>query len=63
MIRNPRNPARVRMGKTEPFVDQGVLNGWILTWNPDDNRFYGQKGDKVVSFQDWMNLTYYARKH
>ena len=47
----------------EPAVSQGVLNGWRLSWNPDDDRYYGTKGDRCVSFKDWSNLTYYVRTH
>jgi len=51
----------------EPEVNQGTINGWHLSWNPDDNRFYvsENEGGSLVkaTFKDWKNAVQYARKH
>lgn len=53
-----------KLANGEPAVDQGVLNGKILSWNPDDGRFYVNNGDEVLAtFKDWRNAVYYAKKH
>jgi len=40
-------------------------NGWHLSWNPDDGRFYvGDKdGIGAATFKQWNNAVYYARTH
>lgn len=55
-----------RLKKTadgEPIVDQGRINGWLVSWNPDDDRFYAEKGSKVRTFKEWRNTVYYCKKH
>jgi hypothetical protein len=50
----------------EPKIDQGQLNGWFLTWNPDDDRFYVSPEDDgvaVATFARFTNATRYARTH
>jgi hypothetical protein len=60
-----KQPARrLAMNGNEPFVDQGILNGWQMSWNPDDNRFYVANCREVVAtFARWSNAVYYARTH
>lgn len=49
-----------------PLVDQHVINGWVVTWNPDDGRYYvdrrGEAGDSRV-FKEFRNAVYYAKTH
>jgi hypothetical protein len=49
----------------EPAVDQGIENGWHLSWNPDDGRFYvgGEHGIATATFKEWRNAVRYARTH
>ena len=49
----------------EPEVDQGIVNGWHLSWNPDDRRFYvgDEDGVGVATFKLWNDAVYYARTH
>ena len=55
---------RRRDARGEPLVDQGILNGFSLSWNPDDDRYYIQRGeDTVAAFRHWRNATTYARRH
>lgn len=51
--------------QNEPNVDQGILNGWHLSWNPDDGRFYvgDEGGIGVATFKRWTNAVYYAKRH
>ena len=47
----------------EPEIDQGILNGCDLSWNPDDNKFYVTvSGETLGVFQNWHNAVYFARK-
>lgn len=51
----------------EPSVFQTVINGFELSWNPDDNRFHITKqGEKisVATFNrnsGWKNAVNYAK--
>lgn len=57
-------PARCkRLASGEPEVDQGEINGWNVSWNPDDGRFYVVAGKRVATFVLWANATYWARTH
>lgn len=50
----------------EPTVDQGRINDWYMSWNPDDNRFYVSHNDFGIAaarFKRWSNAVYYARTH
>lgn len=44
-------------------ITQYTINGWDLSYNPDDNRFYVTKGTRIRIFQRWTNATYYAKRH
>lgn len=35
----------IRMDGATPAIYQGKINGWMITWNPDDNRFYVERAD------------------
>lgn len=65
-LTNHSKPHRRRMNGEEPMVRQNPLNGWLLSWNPDDNRYYvthPETDDTVATFKDWDNTVYYARRH
>jgi hypothetical protein len=51
--------------RDEPEVDQGIVNGWYLSWNPDDGRFYvgDEYGIATATFKEWKNAVRYARTH
>lgn len=63
------------MNGNEPAVDQETINGWPISWNPDDNRFYveipeevaGARGVAAAMFNSalkgWHNTLYWARRH
>ena len=58
----------LKMNGAEPAVYQGELNGFTLTWNPDDNRYYVQAGEITrASFagdkRGWSNAKQYALTH
>lgn len=43
-------------------IDQGQVNGWRLTYNPDDERYYVQAGQVVVAtFKELRNAKQYAK--
>lgn len=52
----------------ELAVDQAVINGKPLTWNPDDGRFYVHapetvNGTNVLgTFKEFRNAVYFARR-
>jgi hypothetical protein len=47
------------MNGTEPAIVQTCVNGWPVSWNPDD----GAPGIAVASFKDRRNALQYARCH
>lgn len=49
----------------EPFVNQQDENGWGMSWNPDDNRWYvhDKNGDVVATYSERRNAVQYARQH
>jgi hypothetical protein len=50
---------------SEPAVDQGKVNGFQLTWDPDDSRFYVHDKDEdetvLATFRERRNAVYFAR--
>lgn len=55
---------RLRLNGREPDVEQGMVNGFGLSWNPDDERFYVVRGeDTVATFREFRNAVRYARTH
>lgn len=39
-------------------VDQIFKDGFSINWNPDDDRYYIQKGSETIaSYKDWRNAT------
>jgi hypothetical protein len=65
MMKQPAHRLRWNTNRIEPEVDQGIVNGWHLSWNPDDGRFYvgDEDGVGVATFKQWNNAVYYARTH
>ncbi len=50
----------------EPDCNQGMINGWYISWNPDDERFYVCKEDDGIpsaTFKVWGNTVFYATHH
>jgi hypothetical protein len=39
-MKQPGHHLQWNTSLNEPEVDQGIVNGWHLSWNPDDGRFY-----------------------
>ena len=57
-------PYRRKMHGTEPAINQGTLNGFDLSYNPDDERFYIVRDDETLAtFRHWHNATRYCRTH
>ena len=54
---------RLKMNGAEPAVDQGMIHGLRVTWNPDDGRFYVEGPDGVHTFDLWRNAVQYCRRH
>lgn len=48
-------------------VDQGTFNRWIITYNPDDNRYYVHRPDENLTvektYKDLRNAKQFARAH
>ena len=62
------NGRRVIMNGDEPAIEQAIIGDWLITWNPDDDRFYVQHGETVrASFarrkRGWTNALYWAKTH
>ena len=56
----------VKYHGTIPDVDQGIVNGWYLSHNPDDGRFYvcaGRDGVATKTYSLFRNAIYWARNH
>jgi hypothetical protein len=55
------------MNGCEPAVDQPDVNGWAISWNPDDGRWYIERpnvrGPAVATFKDRRNAVRYAKTH
>ena len=51
----------------EPCIDQGIIHGRLITWNPDDGRFHvlstDGSGVSAATFKDFRNTVQYARTH
>lgn len=50
-----------RTAAGEPCIDQHEINGWCITWNPDDARYYVQRGEATATFKEFRNAVQYAR--
>ena len=46
-------------------VDQGIVHGWQVSWNPDDDRFYVERADgtAAATFKAFRNAVQYCRTH
>jgi hypothetical protein len=44
-------------------VTQYTINGWELTYNPDDDKYYVIRDGKTAVFGRWANAVYYAKTH
>lgn len=55
----------IKTASGEPVVDQQVLYGWTITWNPDDEMFHAERGDgtSAARFRSLRNMVQYARTH
>lgn len=54
------------MNGNEPQVTQPSVNGWDISWNPDDSRWYVcRPGDPaaVGTFKERRNAIQYAKTH
>jgi hypothetical protein len=53
------------MNGNEPAITQPPMNGWDISWNPDDNRWYvcGNDAVTVATFKERRNAMQYARTH
>ena len=60
-----RKPIRLEMHGDEPMVRQPRLNGWVMSWNPDDDLFYIETPAGIVrkKFKHWRNAVAWARDH
>lgn len=59
---NTRTRIPIRWNGEEPAVTQAQVKGWQLSWNPDDGRWYAERGGEVVSRADWRNIVQLARR-
>lgn len=54
----------IKDSRGEPAVIQDPINGFELSWNPDDARFYVEKaGETKATFNAWRNAVYFAKTH
>lgn len=55
---------RVVMCGEEPAVIQHEINDFLISWNPDDNRFYVYKDDDTkATFAELRNAVQYCKTH
>jgi hypothetical protein len=55
-----------RLSNNEPDVDQGFLNGFWLSYNPDDELFYVEDGSEQTTrarFKHFRNAVQFARRN
>ena len=54
-----------RASDGQPAVTQATVNGWPITWNPDDERFHVQRLDRTSAgtFKELRNARQYAKMH
>lgn len=60
-----REPHRLIWAGEEPAVDQGMENGLLLSWNPDDGKFYvwnSLEEKTLARFARFANAVGWARK-
>lgn len=48
----------------EPLIEQGLVHGKRVTWNPDDALFYvhAPRNETLGRFKEWRNTVQYARR-
>lgn len=54
------------LNDAEPAVSQPRVNGWNISWNPDDQRWYvcaADDGIAAATFRERRNAIQYAKKH
>lgn len=52
------------MNGSEPCIEQRKVNGYDISWNPDDGRYYVSKGeDWIAHYKDMRNAVSYCKKH
>ncbi len=54
------------MNGNELAIDQGIVNGWHVSFNPDDGRWYvaiTDNGLASATFATRSNAMYYAKTH
>jgi hypothetical protein len=59
-------PYKAVMNGHEPAVRQPPLNGWDMSWNPDDGRWYVSEPVNLITratFRELRNAAQFARKH
>ena len=58
------NGHRLVWNGNEPAVIQNPLNGWNMSWNPDDGRYYMEYPDGTAAgtFKDWRNAVQFAKR-
>lgn len=57
---------RLILRPAEPEIRQEPINGFTISWNPDDSRFYVEDSEGVrATFNrlGWKNVVYYAKTH
>lgn len=63
-MRRAKHPIR-KTDQGKIAVDQGIINGWFLTYNPDDSRFYiceqNNGADPVATFKHHHNAVRHCR--
>ena len=55
---------KMLMNGDEPAVEQHECNGYQISWNPDDGRFYIQQGENYLgSFKELRNARQWCKAH
>lgn len=61
---NQTPKTRPVMNGDEPAVIQPSVNGWAISWNPDDDRWYvSHMNDTRATFKERQNALHWARTH
>ena len=55
---NRINPKPMYLNGGKLAVTQPHINGWIVSWNPDDELFYIERrdGTTYARIKDWRNV-------
>lgn len=55
------------MNDGEPAINQHAINGWFISWNPDDQKYHvaidAPYASSAAVFSEYRNAVQWAKKH